>query len=118
LTVTDCFVPGPWIVFFDENSVKLRDDAKLTLDRLMEKWRDSHCGGFALAIKGHTDIHERAIVAGRRAKAVRTYLLGAGMTSRNMKLKDVGSQEPRVENHRDRAEPQNRRVYLHAESGE
>ena len=112
--VADCFVPGPWIVFFEENGANLRKDAKPILHRMMEKWRDVPCGGFQISINGHTDLHERALIARRRAMTVRSYLIKAGMPSRNIRVRYKGSKEPRVVNSTDAAEPQNSRVELHA----
>lgn len=108
--IIDCFTPGPWIIFFEENGAALDFEDREVLDHLIARERGV-CGGFSIAIAGHTDRGEHPSSARRRAKAVRTYLL-RGFSSGNIAIEDIGSREPRIVHEGNVAELQNRRVEI------
>lgn len=109
----DCFVPGPWIVFFKMDRLELSDEAKASLVYLLEKERDT-CGKFNLTIEGHTHTRERRALSRQRAEAVRRYLQGQQIGV-SINVKDMGSRVPRVPNTSTEAAIHNPRVEIHAQ---
>lgn len=110
--LSDCFVPGPWIVFFSKDRADLNDEAKSALTYLLEKERDA-CGKFDLAIEGHINAGERPALSRQRALSVRRYLQGQNIEVR-MTLQDLGNSKPRVPNTSPKSEVHNPRVEIHA----
>lgn len=110
---SDCFVPGPWIVFFRMDRSELSDEAKASLAHLLEKERDT-CGKFDLNIEGHTHTRERRALSRQRAEAVRRYLQGQQIGV-SMNIKDMGSRVPRVPNASAGAVIHNPRVEIHVQ---
>lgn len=108
---SDCFVPGPWIVFFSENRADLNNEAKSALTYLLEKERDA-CGKFDLKIEGHINAGERSALARQRAEVVRRYLQGQKIEVR-MTVQDIGNSRPRVPNTSPEPEIHNSRVEIH-----
>ncbi|HEV7291551.1 OmpA family protein [Sphingomonas lacusdianchii] len=113
LPVYDCFVPGPWIVFFNLGQAELTEEAKSSLAYLLEKERDT-CGKFDLNIEGHTHARENRALSRQRAEAVRRYLRGQQIEV-SMNVKDMGNRVPRVPNTSTEAEIHNPRVEIHVQ---
>ncbi|WP_353935351.1 OmpA family protein [uncultured Sphingomonas sp.] len=110
--LSDCFVPGPWIVFFSKDRADLTNEAKSALTYLVEKERDP-CGKFDLTIEGHTNAGERSALSRQRAVAVRRYLQGQKVEVR-MTVQTIGNSRPRVPNNSPGSIIHNSRVEIHA----
>ncbi|GAM02012.1 hypothetical protein SP5_070_00950 [Sphingomonas parapaucimobilis NBRC 15100] len=109
---SDCFVPGPWIVFFSKDRADLNNEAKSALTYLVEKERDP-CGKFDLNIEGHINAGESSALSRQRAEAVRRYLQGQKIEVQ-MTVQAIGNSRPRVPNTSPESEIHNPRVEIHA----
>lgn len=109
---SDCFVPGPWTVFFSKDRADLSYEAKSALTYLIDKERDP-CGMFDLDIEGHINAGERSALSRQRAEAVRRYLQGQKIEVR-MTVQAIGNNRPRVPNTYPKSEIHNPRVEIHA----
>lgn len=109
---SDCFVPGPWIVFFSKDRADLNNEAKSALTYLVEKERDP-CGKFDLNIEGHINAGERRALSRQRAEAVRRYLQGQKVEVR-MTVQVIGNSRPRVPNISSESIIHNPRVEIYA----
>lgn len=116
MPIVDCFVPGPFIVFFDRNSAALGAEARSILTHFVQVEADP-CGVFRFGITGHADRGERAGVDRRRVKAVRAFLTARGLRRLVAATRGVGNTVPRVVRAAGVDELQNRRVELHAMPG-
>ena len=94
--VSDCFTPGPWIVFFERNSAKLNHESKTILDLTLGSICENGRGHLPLLLTGHADGGERPGASARRLAAVRRYLITRGVPARDLSVKDYGSRQPRV----------------------
>jgi outer membrane protein OmpA-like peptidoglycan-associated protein len=108
---SDCFMPGPWTIFFSKDKADLNNEAKSALTYLVEKERDP-CGKFDLQIEGHINDGERSALSRQRAEAVRRYLQGQKIGVR-MTVQDLGNSKPRVPNTSVDSEIHNPRVEIH-----
>lgn len=99
-------------VQFPTDEYQLSAEAKAQLNKLLEKLpRDFE---YEISISGHTDNIGAAsyndVLAERRAKAVKQYLLSAGMQAELIKLKSFGEFQPLLKNHHAENRSKNRRV--------
>ncbi len=101
-------------VLFGFDSDALAAAAPSALDRVVTRMAERPSA--ALTIFGHTDdIGDDAYnldLSDRRARAVRTYLIGRGIAASRINAAGVGETRPAVPNDSDEARRQNRRVEL------
>lgn len=99
-------------VYFDSDSTALTDAAKSLLDGIAQTLKSQP--DIRVEIGGHTDSQgSRAFnieLSGKRAEAVRTYLLGKGVEGYRMTLKAYGASQPIAPNDTEAGRAQNRRV--------
>ncbi|HET7488552.1 MAG TPA: OmpA family protein [Acidimicrobiales bacterium] len=106
-------VPLPESVLFDFNKADVRPDAVPTLAKVAELL--AYYGGANVEVRGHTDdVGDPAFnlaLSGRRATAVRDYLVGtAGIPADRFVVKALGETQPVVPNDTEQHRQQNRRV--------
>ncbi|MCB9666373.1 MAG: peptidoglycan-associated lipoprotein Pal [Alphaproteobacteria bacterium] len=99
-------------VHFDTDSAALNEASKAALARNAELLRQH--GGIAVEVEGHAD--ERGTtdynlaLGEKRANAVRTFLLGAGVESPRVRTVSFGEERPAASGHSESAWSQNRRA--------
>ena len=106
-------VPLPERVLFDFDKADVREDARPTLEKVATLL--AYYGGSNVEVRGHTDdIGDAAFnlaLSGRRATAVRDYLVGvSGVPAERFLVKALGETEPLVPNDSAEHRQQNRRV--------
>ncbi|MFQ5656520.1 MAG: OmpA family protein [Candidatus Methylomirabilales bacterium] len=101
-------------VFFDSNEAVLREDAKETLDAIID-WLKANPQAHTV-IEGHAD--ERGneaynlALGKRRANVVRDYLVAGGIDPTRLHPSSLGERQPFVPGHDEAAWMQNRRVHF------
>jgi outer membrane protein OmpA-like peptidoglycan-associated protein len=105
---------GPYIVFFDMNSVAITPYTAETLDNVVSGY--FNCGGDVIMLEGHSDGAGSAAynqgLSARRTQAVADYLIGKGVPASKIVQTSYGESRPRVPQPDGVAEPQNRRVEI------
>ena len=99
---------GPYILFFDSGSARIRPADRKTL-RDGVKWARV-CGPARWEVWGHTDTSEPANLSRKRALVVRAYLESRGVPHRLIHIEALGATRQRVQTPPATREPQNRRV--------
>jgi peptidoglycan-associated lipoprotein len=101
-------------VFFDFDKSVLRDDAKASLDRNVA-WLRANAGA-RVSVEGHCDergTNEYNLALGeRRAKAVKDYLVAAGIAANRIQTISYGEERPFVLGHDESAWRWNRRGHF------
>lgn len=106
--------PGPFIVFFDWDGRSIaRDDGDI-LAEVLAAYRANP--DYQLSLIGHSDRsgpagHNR-ILAERRARVVRDYLVEQGVAASAMKISSAGEDRPLIATADGVREAQNRRVEI------
>lgn len=99
---------------FDTDSDKIRDESKPTLDQIVGLLKGKP--DWKLTIEGHTDSTATAAhnqdLSLRRANAVETYLVTAGVDGGRLKAVGFGATKPVAPNGTETGRAQNRRVEL------
>lgn len=101
------------VVWFDTDQSGLTAAARSTLDGLVGCWQST---GAALAVEGHAD--ERGTtdynlaLGQRRALAVRSHLVAAGLEPMRLRVTSMGEERPADPGHGEAAWAKNRRVEL------
>jgi len=106
--------PPAYRVFFDLDSAEITTDGAAILDQAVSSYRQ--LGTVRLVLAGHADRsgserHNRDL-SGRRAAAVRDYLLGAGVAPSSVEIEAHGERQGLVATPDGTVEPQNRRVEI------
>jgi outer membrane protein OmpA-like peptidoglycan-associated protein len=99
---------------FDTDSAVLKDESKPTLDRIAALLKAQ--AGLKLTVEGHTDStatpeHNQQL-SQKRAEAVKTYLVAAGIDAARLKAVGLGATKPVAANSTEIGRAQNRRVEL------
>lgn len=85
-------------VDFAPSEVVLTDSSKMVLDELVEALKPLEKNGYKAEIAGHTDksgLEElNILLSQQRAEAVYNYLIGKGLSSKNLVWKGYGSEHP------------------------
>jgi len=101
-------------VHFDFDKATIRADARPVLDEAIATLKQE--GGIAVIAEGHTDsVGSDAYnmkLSQRRAKAVRDYLVAAGISARRISAEGFGESQPVASNDTADGRAQNRRVEL------
>jgi len=99
---------------FDSDSDRIKDESKPTLDKVVAVLKAKP--DWKITIEGHTDSsstpeHNQEL-SERRAAAVKTYLVSAGINAEGLKTAGFGSSQPLATNDDPLGRAQNRRVEL------
>lgn len=109
-------LPGPYIAFFDWDSSEISPDAATVLESTVAS--TAGCGSAAIHVAGYADRsggdQYNMALSGRRAEAVRAYLVSHG-ASAAVTTKALGESNPRVPTEDGVRELQNRRVEITVE---
>lgn len=97
---------------FNTNSSKIKEEAKLELNRLIQFLKESP--QIQLQIEAHTDDigddKSNQLLSERRASSVKNYLSTRGVSTQRLLTKGYGETLPLVENNSDKNRQKNRRV--------
>jgi outer membrane protein OmpA-like peptidoglycan-associated protein len=114
-TTTQPCVAGPWMVFFDRDSDKIRIESAAILDNAADAYKN--CGQFVVNVSGHTDRkgtdQYNVGLSQRMAMSVREYLAARGIPDGVITTEAFGESRPLVETQDGVSEPQNRRVEIY-----
>lgn len=107
-------------ILFDSDKYELKENSKANLTKVAKVLTDYPETN--LLIEGHTDSqntdsHNQAL-SERRAEAVRTFLVGAGVAGTRLKTKGYGETMPVASNETADGRAQNRRVEVKIEANE
>lgn len=99
---------------FDTDSDRIRDESKPTLDKVVAVLKSQPA--WKLTIEGHTDstggeAHNQDL-SNRRAEAVKSYLIAAGVAADRLAARGLGASAPLASNDTPLGRSQNRRVEL------
>ena len=100
-------------IFFETNSAIIRKESYITLDAVMATLRDNP-QFLLIEVQGHAD--ERGSddynlrLTDARAKAVRAYLIGKGISAQRLRSRGYGERKPLDRGHTPEAWSKNRRV--------
>lgn len=99
---------------FDFNSDKIRDESRPTLDKVVAILKER--SDWRVVIEGHTDNiggeSFNQALSGKRAAAVKNYLLNAGIDAARLRSAGLGLSQPVTTNDSEAGRAQNRRVEL------
>jgi outer membrane protein OmpA-like peptidoglycan-associated protein len=99
-------------ILFDVNSDNIKTSSFIALDKLAEIMRTDT--ELKLDIEGHTDntgsIRHNQVLSGRRALAIKTYLVKKGIASERLTASGFGSEHPIADNNTEAGRSKNRRV--------
>lgn len=99
-------------ILFDVNSDNIKPTSFISLDRIAEILIANP--EMQLDIEGHTDntgsVRHNQILSGKRALAIKTYLVKKGVESSRMKAEGYGSERPIADNNTEAGRSKNRRV--------
>lgn len=115
-------VPAPapaslvYTIYFDYDSAELRQDAREVLLSVADDVRDMPSAPARIVVSGHTDsagsdAYNREL-AERRARAVESGLVAAGVPAGMIQIRNYGEAVPDVETGDETPEPLNRRVII------
>lgn len=108
-----CHVPGPFIVFFSQDSARLSWDAREVLDLVAGYIRGEGCVWPRIWLTGHTSAREHERSATSRIGAVRRYFVRHGLGKAVVGVQSFGPRQPRMRSNSAGAENQNRRVEIY-----
>jgi OmpA-OmpF porin, OOP family len=101
-------------ILFDTGSDRIRPESTPTLKEITAMLKEH--GDLRILIEGHTDNVGQAeanqVLSGRRAEAVKTYLVGEGIASDRLEAQGLGASQPRAGNDTAEGRQTNRRVEL------
>ncbi len=101
---------------FEVNSDKINKSSFESLDRVAELMSENP--EVRLDIEGHTDntgsVRINQVLSGRRALAIKTYLVNKGVEASRMTATGYGSEKPIADNNTEKGRALNRRVELKA----
>ena len=99
-------------ILFDVNSDNIKTSSFTALDKMAEIMRTD--AELKLDIEGHTDntgsVRHNQVLSGRRALAIKTYLVKKGITSERLTASGFGSENPIADNNTEAGRSKNRRV--------
>ncbi len=99
---------------FDFNSDKIKDESKQAIDQIVGVLKEN--ADWKMTVEGHTDnIGGEAFnqtLSEKRANAVKTYLVNAGIDEMRLTAKGVGMSKPIAKNDTEAGRARNRRVEL------
>jgi outer membrane protein OmpA-like peptidoglycan-associated protein len=104
----------PGRIFFDTGKSTLKAGSKNTLTKLANALKNE--SGFQIAVEGHTDNvgseTSNQTLSEKRANAVRSFLVGAGIADSRISAAGKGEAEPVATNKTEAGRQENRRVEL------
>ena len=95
-------------IYFDLDSAKIRTKSAPVLDRAIQVMQEFNT--IRLEISGHCAVGERVEVCGRRAAAVRDYMVKKGVEATRIQLRDAHADEPIDTNKTKAGRAKNRRI--------
>ncbi len=99
-------------ILFDVNSDNIKPSSFVALDKLAEIMRTND--ELKLDIEGHTDntgsVRHNQVLSGRRALAIKTYLVKKGIAPERLTASGFGSENPIADNNTEEGRSKNRRV--------
>jgi outer membrane protein OmpA-like peptidoglycan-associated protein len=99
-------------ILFDVNSDNIKMSSFVALDKLAEIMRTND--ELKLDIEGHTDntgsVRHNQVLSGRRALAIKTYLVKKGIAPGRLTASGFGSEHPIADNNTEEGRSKNRRV--------
>ena len=99
-------------ILFDVNSDNIKTSSFTALDKMAEIMRTN--AELKLDIEGHTDntgsVRHNQVLSGRRALAIKTYLVKKGIASERLTASGFGSEHPIADNNTEEGRSKNRRV--------
>ncbi len=99
-------------IFFDTNKATIKPKSRVTLDKAVEVLKTHE--SVRVEISGHTDNtgnrDYNVDLSLRRAEAVKTYLMDAGIDGRRIETRGAGPDEPLADNATKQGKAKNRRI--------
>ncbi|MGQ0671611.1 MAG: OmpA family protein [Hyphomicrobium sp.] len=99
-------------ILFKSDSAEIEKSSSATLDKLAKAAKE--CEGVRIRVEGHTDSQGRTSynqqLSERRAKAIISYLTGAGVNGGNMSAYGYGAERPVASNDTEPNRQKNRRI--------
>ncbi len=103
-------------ILFDVNSDNIKLSSYQALDKLTSILQNNN--DLKLAIEGHTDntgsVRHNQVLSGRRALAIKTYLVNKGINADRLTASGFGSEHPIADNNTEEGRSKNRRVAFKA----
>jgi outer membrane protein OmpA-like peptidoglycan-associated protein len=95
-------------IYFDLNSAKIRTKSAPVLDRAIQVMREFPT--IRIEVSGHCSVGEKVAVCGRRATAVRDYMVRKGIAAGRIDVRDGHADEPVDTNKTKPGRAKNRRI--------